>query len=137
MSNRKEKNTVVLPGIARALRELGQDISQARRARRIQTTDMAERMGCSRGTLNRLESGDPGVSINTFARALMVLGMLDRLSTLVAPEKDDIGMVMQQKSLPQRVSRPRRKPTADPYYAGTDVDPAEVEEDDYDMPRGW
>lgn len=47
----------------RALDKLGADIRDARRRRRIPTALMAERAGISRMTLNKIENGDPGVSM--------------------------------------------------------------------------
>ena len=79
----RTKGNAVHPSIARGIARLGQDISRARRARRISTTDMAARMGVGRSTLHRLEQGDPGVSLNTLAMALSVLELFDRLAELV------------------------------------------------------
>ena len=79
----RTKGSAVHPLIARGIARLGQDISRARRARGISTTDMAARMGVGRSTLHRLEQGDPGVSLNTLAMALSVLGLFDRLAELV------------------------------------------------------
>ncbi|EIC23050.1 helix-turn-helix domain-containing protein [Thiorhodovibrio frisius] len=57
--------------IEHALRKLGADIRDARRRRRIGTELMAERMGVSRGTLNRLEAGNPAVSITAQSAATL------------------------------------------------------------------
>jgi transcriptional regulator with XRE-family HTH domain len=80
----RTKGSAVHPSVERGIAKLGDDLSFARRARQISTTDMAARMGISRSTLHRLEAGDPGVSLNTLAMALSVLGLFDRLIDLVA-----------------------------------------------------
>ncbi|MCS0460778.1 helix-turn-helix transcriptional regulator [Rhizobium favelukesii] len=41
------------------MRKIGEDISVARRIRRIAADDFARRIGISRATLHRLENGDP------------------------------------------------------------------------------
>src|SRR6056297_766811 len=106
----RTKGSVVHPSIARGIARLGQDISRARRARRISTTDMAARMGIGRSTLHRLEQGDPGVSLNTLAMALSVLGLFDRLAELVDPASDELGLMLAEKTLPRNISRRRRSP---------------------------
>lgn len=104
------KGGVVLPSVDRNLQMLGHDINLARRARRFSMEDMAQRMGCSRSTLHRLEKGDAGTSLNTLARALQVLGMLGKLSEIVDQPNDDIGLLLNRQTLPKRISRRRPKP---------------------------
>jgi len=62
---------------------------------------MAERLGISRGTLVKLEKGRPGISIETFLTALMVLDKLDEVVALL--ENDPLGLALMDKSLPKRV----------------------------------
>ena len=106
----RTKGSAVHPSVDRGLSKLGVDLASARRARRIPTTDMAARMGVSRSTLHRLEKGDPGVSLNTLAMALSVLGLFDRLADLADPASDDLGLALSRKNLPRRVvtRRPKR-----------------------------
>jgi len=78
--------------VRRALHKLGTDISDARRRRRIPTAPMAERVGISRMTLNKVEKGDPGVSMGTYATVLFVLGMTARLDDLADPRHDSVGL---------------------------------------------
>ncbi|MDO9435519.1 helix-turn-helix domain-containing protein [Hydrogenophaga sp.] len=54
---------------------LGQRIELARCRRDLPATLFAERVGISRNTLARLESGDPSVSMGTYLKALRVLGL--------------------------------------------------------------
>lgn len=60
----------------------------------------------SRDTLWRLEKGDPSVSIGTLATALFILQLHDRLSQLVAPGSDELGLNLEEERLPQRIRRP-------------------------------
>jgi len=125
----RTKGSVVHPSIARGIARLGRDISRARRARRISTTDMAARMGVGRSTLHRLEQGDPGVSLNTLAMALSVLGLFDRLADLVDPATDDIALMLAEKTLPKNiVSRRRSSQPTQGSGAASGAD---------DVPEGW
>lgn len=101
----KTKGGPVYPAIARAVQQLGHDIALARRSRRISTTDFAAQMGVSRATLQRLEAGDAGCSINTLAAALNALGRLDLLSGIIDQTKDDVGLLMMRGAVPQRVRK--------------------------------
>ncbi|MBK1724942.1 helix-turn-helix domain-containing protein [Thiocystis violacea] len=93
--------------VERALKKLGADIRDARRRRRISTELMAERMGVSRGTLNRLEAGNPQVAISAWASALMILGKLDALADLVDRTQDPLGLDLLEEQLPQRIREGR------------------------------
>ena len=72
--------TLTLPiPVKSALRKLGGDIRDARLRRRIPSAVMAQRAFISRTTLVKVEKGDPGVGLGTYAAVLFALGMLDRL----------------------------------------------------------
>jgi len=126
----RTKGSAVHPSIARGIARLGQDISRARRARRISTTDMAARMGVGRSTLHRLEQGDPGVSLNTLAMALSVLGLFDRLADLVDPASDELGLMLAEKTLPKRITSRRRN-------ASSENSPSADASGADDAPEGW
>jgi len=96
--------------VERAIRKLGSDMALARRRRHISQTSLAERMGASLSTVRRLEKGDPRVPIHFIARALHVFGEIDALSDLLDTPRDDIGLVLMDEKLPQRV-RSRKKKT--------------------------
>lgn len=98
--------------VKRALSKLGSDLRDARRRRRIPTALMAERAGISRMTLNKLESGDPGVSMGSYATVLFVLGMTARLDQLADPRHDSVGLSLEEEHLPQRIRLPRLTPKA-------------------------
>jgi DNA-binding XRE family transcriptional regulator len=70
---------------------------------------MAQRAFISRTTLVKLEKGDPGVAIGTYAAVLFVLGMIDRLRDLASAQSDDVGLALEEERLPKRIEiRPRR-----------------------------
>ena len=94
--------TLPIP-VTRALRKLGHDIKDARRRRRITMAIVAQRASISKPTLIRVERGDPGVSIASYATVLFVMGMADRLADLVDPKNDPVGLQLEEDNLPQRI----------------------------------
>lgn len=109
--------------VARALRRLGQDISAARRMRRLSQEDLAQRIGTSLSTVRRMEDGYPGTALHTFLRALHVLGRLDGVAKAMTLENDVLGMELVREQLPQRVrsASGKKRQTARPRTA-TDED---------------
>ncbi|MFA6287116.1 MAG: helix-turn-helix transcriptional regulator [Opitutaceae bacterium] len=98
--------SIPLPA-AHALRKLGRDLSLARRKRGISTADMAARLFVSRDTLWRLEKGDPTVALGTFATAMFVLQLQDRLAGLAEPASDVLALSLDEDRLPKRIGRKR------------------------------
>lgn len=98
---------------AKAVELLCRDIATARTRRRIPQRMLAQRMMVSLDTVQRLERGEPGVSIGVVATALWVLGMVDRLASLAAPDQDMIGKTEELKRLPRRVRAPAPKTDLD------------------------
>ena len=106
--------TLPIP-VKSALRKLGSDIRDARLRRRIPAAVMAQRAFISRTTLVKVEKGDPGVGIGTYAAVLFALGMLDRLRDLAGAKTDEIGLALEEERLPKRIDlRPRRVKKAQP-----------------------
>ena len=54
-------------------------------------------MFVTRKTLNRLESGDPGVSMSVLAAALLTLGLESDLEKLANPEMDNTGNIIDRE----------------------------------------
>jgi transcriptional regulator with XRE-family HTH domain len=92
--------------VQRALRKIGEDISTARRRRKLTAAMVAERAFISRNTVTRVERGDPGVSLGIYATVLFVLGLADRLGDLVDPASDAVGQSLERERLPRRVRSP-------------------------------
>jgi hypothetical protein len=65
-------------------------------------------------TLNKVEKGNPGVSLGTYATVLFVLGMVDRLAELADPRHDTVGLELEEEHLPQRIRLPRRRKPGKP-----------------------
>src|SRR5215470_8843007 len=82
--------------VLRALRKLGHDIRDARRRRRIPVAIAAQRASISKTTWLKVEKGDPGVLVGTYATALFVLGFVDKLSGLADPASDEVGLRLEE-----------------------------------------
>lgn len=95
--------------VKRALAKLGADIKHARMRRRITTTLMAERAFITRTTLQKVERGDPGVSLGIYATVLFILGLSDRVGDLADSKNDTVGLQLEEERLPQRVRRSKRE----------------------------
>ena len=95
--------------IRRTLHQLGADIRDARRRRRLPTAIVAERAHISLPTLRRVERGEASVALGTYATVLWVLGLDDALARLAAPEADVVGLELESERLPQRI-RTKRLP---------------------------
>jgi transcriptional regulator with XRE-family HTH domain len=106
----KSLSTNALPRAARqALIKLGEDITIARKKRRISTISMAERAFISRGTLYKVERGNPTVSMGVYATVLAILGLVEGLGQ-VADRRDDIlGLDIEEDRLPKNIVLPGRK----------------------------
>ena len=74
--------------VAAQLRELGDNLSLARKRRKESLKTWAGRIGVSEPTLVRMEAGDPGVAIGTYATALWMIGRAQALPQLAAPQLD-------------------------------------------------
>jgi transcriptional regulator with XRE-family HTH domain len=82
------------------LRRLGQDISDARKRRRIPMALLAERAGILPATLSKIEHGVPTVS---YASVLFSLGLIDRLRDLADANYDTTGRLLEEEHLPKRI----------------------------------
>lgn len=97
--------------VERAVKKLGADLKDARRRRRIKTALMAERLGVSRATLERMEKGETSVSMGTYAKAIYTLdpNKLSELAEIFSRENDVLGQVVSDRELPQRIRGPSKR----------------------------
>lgn len=89
--------------VRKALSKLGGDIRDARRRRRLPMTIVADRAFTSRSTLQRVEAGDPSVSMGIYAAVLYALGLLEGVGRLADFAVDEVGRTLADASLPKRV----------------------------------
>jgi len=69
-------------------------------------------------TLNRVEKGEPTVSMGIYATVLFVLGMADRVGDLADRRDDAVGLELEEERLPQRIRKPRKDKIARPEKDG-------------------
>jgi transcriptional regulator with XRE-family HTH domain len=100
--------------VKRILAKLGADIKAARLRRRITMTLMAERAFVARSTLQKVEQGDPGVSLGVYATVLFILGLSERIADLADVGTDSVGLQLDEERLPQRVRATKRRKTGHP-----------------------
>jgi len=94
--------------VATAVREVGEHLKTARKRRRETQADFAKRLLVATSTLIRMEAGDPGVSIGTWATALWALGMLPQFRRLAHPDDDTLGKMLELRRLPKSVRVAKR-----------------------------
>jgi transcriptional regulator with XRE-family HTH domain len=84
----------------RAIRKIGSDLRKARLRRRLPMEIVAARAFVSRGTLARVEQGDPAVSFGIYASVMQALGLIAPLADLAAD--DQVGADLETERLPKR-----------------------------------
>lgn len=72
----------------------------------------------SRMTLNKIEKGDPGVSLGHYATVLFALGMAERLADVADPRHDSVGLELEEEHLPKRIRLARPKNAGPPRKRG-------------------
>jgi transcriptional regulator with XRE-family HTH domain len=95
--------------VRRALVKLGEDIKTARLKRRIPMSLLAERSLIGLSTLEKIQKGEPGVSIGSYAAVIFSLGMGTPFAELLRPGADETGLALEQERLPKRIHGPRRR----------------------------
>ena len=81
--------------VKRALAKPGGDIKAAGLRRRIPKALMAERAFIARSTLQKVEQGNPAVSMGIYLTVVFILGMSDRVDELAEPTLDGLGMQLE------------------------------------------
>lgn len=97
------------PGLTRQMESFGQRLELARRRRKLTILQMSERIGVSRLTYSKMETGDPAVSLGNYVKALNTLGLLNDFNELA--KEDEIGRQLQDAELTHTSTPSRgRKP---------------------------
>ena len=96
--------------LARLLVRIGQDLSVARRVRRMSQEELAQRLNASRKLVARMEKGDPTVSFGAYALAAWIMGLTKNLEEIFSQERDSVFQREARLAVPRKV---RRKSGAD------------------------
>jgi len=76
------------PATLAAIGKMGADLAVARLRRKESLASWAKRMGVSISTLQRLEAGDPTISVGIVASALWLMSRDGAIAELAAPSND-------------------------------------------------
>jgi transcriptional regulator with XRE-family HTH domain len=98
------KPPIVFPQEQRLLSLLGERLKLARKRRKLSNAVVAQRAGISRTSLYKVEAGDPGASLGSYLRVLVVLGLEGDINALAADDK--LGRKLQDLAL---APSPRRR----------------------------
>lgn len=111
---RVEVHSKTLPKpVVLVMRKLGGDLQRGRKLRKISVQNMAERLFVSRGTVSRMEKGEPNVAVSVYVTALWVLGLHEKLSTLADMTYDPLGRMITDEMLPKRIRMGSKRKTGD------------------------
>ncbi|MGA1836850.1 helix-turn-helix transcriptional regulator [Herbiconiux sp. 11R-BC] len=91
--------------VALRAKTIGENLTAWRKLQGLTAEQLAERAGMSRGTLRKIEQGDPGVSLEGFLSVASSLGLLDQIAKATDPYETDLGRARADEVLPQRVRR--------------------------------
>lgn len=98
------KPPIVFPQEQRLLSLLGERLKLARKRRKLSNAVVSQRAGISRTSLYKVEAGDPGASLGSYLRVLVVLGLEGDINALAADDK--LGRKLQDLAL---APSPRRR----------------------------
>lgn len=111
------------PATTAALEKLGADLAVARLRRKESLRSWAQRMGVTVSTLQRLEAGDPSVSIGIVATALWLMQRDGELRHLAAPEHDQGALELDVREAVQ-LGRARAQAAAEARLRSESASPA-------------
>lgn len=104
------KPPTIFPQEQRLLSELGERLKLARMRRKLSNVVVAQRAGVSRTSVYKVEKGDPGATLGTYLRVLVVLGMEGDINALAADDK--VGRKLQDLAMNSPRSSRRATPKA-------------------------
>lgn len=111
------------PATLGAIQKLGADLAVARLRRKESLRSWAKRLGVTVSTLQRLEAGDPAVSIGILASALWLINRDGELGQLAAPEHDQGALEMDVREAVQ-LGQARAQASADARLRAATTNPA-------------
>jgi len=91
--------------VERALRVLGEHVSNWRKLNRLTAAQVAERANVSRETLRAIEQGRGTASTENLLRVLRIIGIMDSVVAAADPYQTDVGRLRMDEILPKRVRR--------------------------------
>lgn len=92
--------------VEESLIALGHNIKVARLKRRLPQNVLADRAGVSLSTLCKIENGNGGVAIASYASVLMALDLGTPFSEI--GRNDPLAMALESEALPKRIRKTRK-----------------------------
>ncbi len=80
--------------VEQMLKRLGANLRTARLRRNLTIGDMAEKIGTGQRAVADAEKGKPSTGIAVYAAMLWALDLLDQITDVAAPEKDEEGQTL-------------------------------------------
>jgi transcriptional regulator with XRE-family HTH domain len=100
------KLQVALPfPVEQSIRQLGGNLRTARLRRNLTIQDVAEKIGTGPRPVADAEKGKPSTGIAVYVAMLWALGLLEALTEVAAPERDDEGQTLALARERQRASQ--------------------------------
>lgn len=112
LSTMPAKAPVLYPSQTKLIKGLGERLRDARLRRRFSVSLVAQRADVSRPTINKVEQGDPAVTLGTYLRVLAVLGLEKDLAQVAAD--DLVGRRLQDAALHVPRRAPKKKTQTEP-----------------------
>jgi transcriptional regulator with XRE-family HTH domain len=103
MASLSKAERVTPLAVERALRVLGEHVSNWRKLNRLTTAQVAERANISRETLRAIEQGKGTASTENLLRVLRIVGIMDNVVAAADPYQTDVGRLRMDEVLPKRV----------------------------------
>lgn len=107
MNTAKRTDRSLPPELAALCAELGRNVQIARKRRGLSELRLARLAHTSRRTIQRIESGEPGVGLGILASVLWALQLEGDLRLVADPDRDEQGKFLAETRLPQRVREAR------------------------------
>jgi transcriptional regulator with XRE-family HTH domain len=95
--------------VEQALKNLGANLRTARLRRNLTAEEVAQKIGTSRFTVADAEKGKPSTGVAVYAALLWAYGLIDRLTEIADPGKDEEGMRLALARDPARARHSSRK----------------------------
>jgi len=106
-----KRKTILLPKEKKILTKLGENVKLARLRRKYSMEQVSERADITRPTLLAIEKGSATVSLGSYLKVLMVMGLQNDL--LQIAKDDELGRKIQDTKLIVKNRAPKRKKNND------------------------
>jgi len=93
--------------VEQAIGTLGANLRTARLRRNLSLQELAEKIGVERHVVSAAEKGKASTGIAIYAAVMWALGLLDQLSEIADPDRDEVGKTLAQSRERGRAGKSR------------------------------